>query len=107
LQLPLFRELAGSQETAIFVGHMFVFYFGIFANITPPVALAAFAGAGISGGDPNKTGFQAMKPAIAGFIVPFMFVFSHEMLMIDATVMNILLIAVTSLIGVFLLSITA
>ncbi|MBN8209615.1 TRAP transporter permease [Bacillus sp. NTK071] len=107
LQLPLFRELAGSPETAIFVAHMFVFYFGIFANITPPVALAAFAGAGISGGDPNKTGFQAMKLAIAGFIVPFMFVFSHEMLMIDATVMNVLLIAVTSLIGVFLLSVTA
>ncbi|MCA0992238.1 TRAP transporter permease [Pseudalkalibacillus hwajinpoensis] len=107
LQLPLFRELAGSQETAIFVAHMFVFYFGIFANITPPVALAAFAGAGISGGDPNKTGFQAMKLAIAGFIVPFMFVFSHEMLMVDATFLNILLIAVTSLIGVFLLSITA
>ncbi len=107
LQLPLFRELAGSPETAIFVAHMFVFYFGIFANITPPVALAAFAGAGISGGEPNKTGFQAMKLAIAGFIVPFMFVFSHEMLMVDATVMNILLIAITSLIGVFLLSVTA
>ncbi|WP_347551797.1 TRAP transporter permease [Pseudalkalibacillus hwajinpoensis] len=107
LQLPLFRELAGSPETAIFVAHMFVFYFGIFANITPPVALAAFAGAGISGGDPNKTGFQAMKLAIAGFIVPFMFVFSHEMLMVDATFMNVLVIAVTSLIGVFLLSVTA
>ncbi|WP_237417305.1 TRAP transporter permease [Halobacillus litoralis] len=105
LQLPLYRELAGSTETATFVAHMFVFYFGIFANITPPVALAAFAGAGVAGGDPNKTGFQAMKLAIAGFIVPFMFVFSHEMLMIDATVMNIVTITVTSLIGVFLLSI--
>lgn len=105
LQLPLYRELAGSTETATFVAHMFVFYFGIFANITPPVALAAFAGAGVAGGNPNQTGFQAMKLAIAGFIVPFMFVFSHEMLMIDATIMNIILITVTSLIGVFLLSI--
>ncbi|WP_226580761.1 TRAP transporter permease [Halobacillus litoralis] len=105
LQLPLYRELAGSTETATFIAHMFVFYFGIFANITPPVALAAFAGAGVAGGDPNKTGFQAMKLAIAGFIVPFMFVFSHEMLMIDATILNILVITVTSLIGVFLLSI--
>ncbi|WP_244877740.1 TRAP transporter permease [Halobacillus kuroshimensis] len=105
LQLPLYRELAGSTETATFVAHMFVFYFGIFANITPPVALAAFAGAGVAGGDPNKTGFQAMKLAIAGFIVPFMFVFSHEMLMVDATMMNIVTITVTSLIGVFLLSI--
>ncbi|MCA0971386.1 TRAP transporter permease [Halobacillus litoralis] len=107
LQLPLYREIAGSTETATFVAHMFVFYFGIFANITPPVALAAFAGAGVAGGDPNKTGFQAMKLAIAGFIVPFMFVFSHEMLMVDATVMNIILITVTSLIGVFLLSVMA
>ncbi|TFJ94193.1 TRAP transporter permease [Lentibacillus salicampi] len=107
LQLPYFRELAGSGETAVFVAHMFVFYFGIFANITPPVALAAFAGSGISGGDPMRTGFQAMKLAIAGFIVPFMFVFSHEMLMIDATVGNVLLIATTSLMGVFLLSVSA
>ncbi|MFG6115301.1 TRAP transporter permease [Halobacillus sp. MO56] len=105
LQLPLYRELAGSTETATFVAHMFVFYFGIFANITPPVALAAFAGAGIAGGNPNQTGFQAMKLAIAGFIVPFMFVFSHEMLMIDANFMNILVITITSLIGVFLLSV--
>lgn len=107
LQLPLFRELAGSGDSAIFVAHMFVFYFGIFANITPPVALAAFAGSGISGGDPMRTGFTAMKLAIAGFIVPFMFVFSNEMLMIDATVGNILMITVTSLMGVFLLSISA
>ncbi|KGP74179.1 TRAP transporter permease [Pontibacillus yanchengensis] len=107
LQLPLYQELAGSNTTAILVAHMFVFYFGIFANITPPIALAAFAGAGISGGDPNKTGFQAMKLAIAGFIVPFMFVFSHEMLMIDATLMNIILITITSVIGVLLLSIMA
>lgn len=106
LQLPLFRELAGSTETAVFVAHMFVFYFGIFANITPPVALAAFAGAGISGGDPTKTGFQAMRLAIAGFIVPFMFVFSHEMLMVDASVTSILVLTVTSVIGVFLLSVS-
>lgn len=107
LQLPFFRELAGTDETAIFVAHMFVFYFGIFANITPPVALAAFAGSGISGGDPMRTGMQAMKLAIAGFIVPFMFVFSREMLMIDATIGNLLLITVTSLTGVFLLSVAA
>ena len=105
LQLPLFRELGGSTDNAIFVAHMFVFYFGIFANITPPVALAAFAGAGISGGDPTKTGFQAMRLAIAGFIVPFMFVFSHQLLMVDATVGNLLLLVVTSVAGVYLLSV--
>ncbi|NBI30708.1 TRAP transporter permease [Chengkuizengella marina] len=107
LQLPLFRELAGSPETAIFVAHMFVFYFGIFANITPPVALAAFAGAGISGGDPTRTGFNAMKLAIAGFIVPFIFVFSHEILMIDFTPLKLFMIILTTVMGVFLLSVSA
>lgn len=104
LNLPLFRELAGSSETAIFVAHMFVFYFGLFANLTPPVALAAYAGAGISGGSPNATGFQAMKLAIAGFVVPYMFVFAHSMLMIDATWSNILWVIVTGVIGVLLLA---
>src|SRR5699024_2310574 len=50
----------------VLVAHMFVFYFGIFANITPPVALAAFAGAGISGGDPMRTGFTALRLSLAG-----------------------------------------
>lgn len=67
------------------VAHMFVFYFGLFANITPPVALAAFAGAGIAGGDPMRTGFQALKLSLAGFIVPFLFVYNPAMLMIDTT----------------------
>lgn len=105
LSLPLFREMAGSNETAIFIAHMFVFYFGIFANLTPPVALAAYAGAGISGGSPNATGFQAMKLAIAGFVVPYMFVFAHSMLMIDATVANILWVVVTGVVGVLLLAV--
>ncbi|WP_280568829.1 TRAP transporter permease [Chromohalobacter sp. 296-RDG] len=105
LNLPLFRELAGSNETAIFVAHMFVFYFGLFANLTPPVALAAYAGAGISGGSPNATGFQAMKLAVAGFVVPYMFVFAHSMLMIDATLSNILWVIVTGVVGVLLLAV--
>ncbi|MES1923833.1 TRAP transporter, 4TM/12TM fusion protein [Salinisphaera sp. T31B1] len=105
LNLPLFRELAGSNDTAIFVAHMFVFYFGIFANLTPPVALAAYAGAGISGGSPNATGVQAMKLAIAGFVVPYMFVFAHSMLMIDATWANVAAVAATGVVGVLLLAV--
>ncbi|MCS4504768.1 TRAP transporter permease [Arhodomonas aquaeolei] len=105
LNLPLFRELAGSGDTAIFVAHMFVFYFGIFANLTPPVALAAYAGAGISGGTPNATGIQAMKLAIAGFVVPYMFVFAHSMLIIDATWLNVLMVAATGVLGVLLLAV--
>ncbi len=69
----------------ILVAHMFVFYFGIFANVTPPVALAAFAGAGISGGNPMYTGFQALKLSLAGFIIPYLFVYEPSLLMIDPT----------------------
>lgn len=99
------------------VAHMFVFYFGLFANITPPVALAAFAGAGIAGGDPMRTGFQALKLSLAGFIVPFLFVYNPAMLMIDTTDVavnarefafpawtTIVSITVTSVIGILALS---
>ncbi|MEC5423948.1 TRAP transporter permease [Virgibacillus sp. C22-A2] len=101
----------------VLVAHMFVFYFGIFANITPPVALAAFAGAGISGGDPMRTGFHALKLSLAGFIIPYLFVYNPAMLMIDTTgvavtatefgfpsVISIVTITVTSLIGIIALS---
>ena len=66
--------------------HLFVFYFGIIADITPPVALAAFAASGISGGDPIKTGVVAAKLAIAAFIIPYMFVFNPAMLMMGASI---------------------
>src|SRR5699024_5355360 len=89
-----------------FVAHMFVFYFGLFANLTPPVALAAFAAAGISGGDPMRTGFASMKLAIAGFIVPFAFVYNSSLLMVDTTLMEGLIVAVTSILGVIMLGVS-
>ena len=98
----------------LLVSHMFVFYFGIFANITPPVALASFAGAGIAGGDPMRTGCQL---ALAGFIIPFIFVYNPNMLMIDINnavitansfplpaVTEIISVCVTSILGVIGLS---
>lgn len=85
------------------VSHMFVFYFGMLANLTPPVALAAFAGAGIAGGDTAKTGFQAVKIALAGFVVPYIFVFSPTLLMIDAHVIEIIVAVSTAIVGVFAL----
>lgn len=88
---------------APFVAHLFVFYFGIFANITPPVALASFAAAGISGGDPMKTGFSSMKLAIAGFIVPFMFVYHSSLLLINTTWAEAILVVITSVTGVMML----
>jgi TRAP transporter 4TM/12TM fusion protein len=79
--------------------HLFVFYFGIIADITPPVALAAFAAAGISGGDPIKTGVTSAKLAIAAFIIPYMFVFNPAMLMMGASIPEILWVVFTAIIG--------
>ncbi|WP_066294840.1 TRAP transporter permease [Bacillus sp. FJAT-29937] len=79
--------------------HLFVFYFGIIADITPPVALAAFAAAGVSGGDPIKTGVSASKLAIAAFIIPYMFVLSPELLMIDTTWYGVIWVVCTALAG--------
>ncbi|GED64218.1 TRAP transporter permease [Lysinibacillus fusiformis] len=79
--------------------HFFVFYFGIIADITPPVALAAFAASGISGGDPIKTGVNSAKLAIAAFIIPYMIVFSPSLLMIDTTVPQIIWVVFTAITG--------
>jgi len=87
------------------VSHLFVFYFAMFANLTPPVALAAFAAAGLSGGDPMKTGIQSVKLALAGFIIPYMFVYNTELLLIDTTLPVALRIAVTATIGVFMIGV--
>ncbi|MCD8077722.1 MAG: TRAP transporter permease [Lachnospiraceae bacterium] len=84
--------------------HMFCFYFAMFANLTPPVALAAFAAAGLSGGNPMKTGFQSVKLALAGFIVPYMFVYNNELLLMNVTLISGVQVVITSLIGVFLIS---
>ena len=85
--------------------HMFSFYYAMFANLTPPVALASFAAAGLSGGDPMKTGVASVKLAIAGFIVPFMFVFSPQLMLIDTTLAEGAWTAVTACIGVFMLAV--
>ena len=89
----------------ILSAHMFAFYFGIVADVTPPVALAAYAGAGISGANPLRTGVVAAKLAIAAFIVPYIFVLSPEILMINGTAGGILVATVTALIGMWGISI--
>ena len=81
--------------------HFFVFYFGIVADITPPVALAAYAGSAIAKAPPMKTAFTASKLAIAAFIVPYMFAMNPAMVLVDTTLGEVLLIAVTSLVGMF------
>lgn len=96
--------LAGSDPanitTSILLSaHMFAFYFGIIADITPPVALAAYAASGISGGEPIRTGFEASRLAIAAFLIPYMFVLSPELLLIDTTFFDAIFVIFTSIAG--------
>ena len=82
--------------------HFFVFYFGIVADITPPVALAAYAGSAIAKSNPMKTGINATKLAIAAFIVPFIFAYNPQMLFENVTsVFQIIQIVITALLGIF------
>ena len=81
--------------------HFFVFYFGIVADLTPPVALAAYAGAAIAQANPMKTAFTATKLAIGAFIVPYVFALNPAMLFIDTSVGEVILICITSFIGIF------
>ncbi len=81
--------------------HFFVFYFGIVADLTPPVALAAYAGAAIAQANPMKTAITATKLAIGAFIVPYVFALNPAMLFIDTTPIEIVQICITSLVGIF------
>ncbi len=81
--------------------HFFVFYFGIIADLTPPVALAAYAGAAIAQANPMKTAFTATKLAIGAFIVPYVFALNPAMLFVDTNVLEVILICVSSVIGIF------
>ncbi|WP_296320342.1 TRAP transporter permease [Treponema sp. UBA3813] len=85
--------------------HMFAFYFGIIADVTPPVALAAIAGAAIAKARPMRTAVNATKLAIGAFIVPYMFIYNPQMLMLGANALSILGITVTALLGMFAISV--
>lgn len=84
--------------------HMFIFYYGVLADITPPDALAAYAAAGIARSDPLATGWTATRLALAGIVVPFMFVYSPSILMQGADTGAIVLTIVTSLVGIVALA---
>ena len=84
--------------------HFFVFYFGIVADLTPPVALAAYAGAAIAQANPMKTAFTATKLAIGAFIVPYVFALNPAMLFIDTSFVEVILICLTSFAGIFAVS---
>ena len=86
----------------IIAAHFFVFYFGIVADITPPVALAAYAGSAIAKSDPMKTGVNATRLAIAAFIVPYIFAMDPTMMFVGGvTWYQVVLICITSVIGIY------
>jgi TRAP transporter 4TM/12TM fusion protein len=83
--------------------HLFVFYFGLMADVTPPVGLASYAAAAISGGDPLKTGVQAFWYSLRTGILPIVFLFNHELLLIGIeNIWHALLVIATSLIGILI-----
>jgi TRAP transporter 4TM/12TM fusion protein len=84
----------------LIAAHMFVLYFGVVADVTPPVALAAYAGAGLAEGNPIKTGFNALKLAAAGFLVPFVFAYSPALLLVDTTFADAIIAIISAIIGV-------
>ncbi|NLX63871.1 MAG: TRAP transporter permease [Clostridiaceae bacterium] len=84
--------------------HLFVLYFGSISTITPPVALSAYAGAALAGANPNKVGYTAFRFGIVAFIVPFMFVYDNALLL-QGTLLVILRVIITSLLGVYLIAI--
>ncbi|WP_279401266.1 TRAP transporter large permease subunit [Piscibacillus salipiscarius] len=102
LTIPALIEMGVSPMAA----HLFVFYFATLSAITPPVALAAFAAAGISGSEPMKTGLTAMRLGLAAYIVPFMFVYGENLLLIGGP-LETLLSVVTAIIGIIGIAIAA
>ena len=95
--------LQGEFETRtlamLLMAHLFVYYFGVLADITPPVCLAAYAASGISGGDPIRTGFYSVRIAVAAFVMPFMFVFNPELLLQDVTLVGGVIAAISGVVG--------
>jgi TRAP-type uncharacterized transport system fused permease subunit len=85
--------------------HLFVFYYGCLSHLTPPVALAAYAAAGLAESPPMKTGFAAWRIGLAGFIVPFMFVYGPALILEDS-VLNIIVAFITAVVGVWALAIS-
>ena len=83
--------------------YMFVLYFGIAADLSPPVALAAYAGAGIAGDDPMKTGATAVKLALAGFLVPYIYVYNPMLVLVGFKAVPFTIAIITAVLGVFLL----
>jgi TRAP transporter 4TM/12TM fusion protein len=96
LMAPVLVELAAQNDLAVplVAVHLFVFYFGLMADVTPPVGLAAYAAAAISGADPVKTGIQGFRYEIRTGLLPFIFIFNSEILLIDVSSIGHLLVVI-------------
>ena len=92
-----------SMDVLPLAAHLFIFYFGIISNVTPPVALAAYAAAGVARSNPTRTGVFAFKLSLSGFILPFMFVYNPVLLM-QGNALEILQSVVTAVLGIYSLS---
>lgn len=88
----------------LMAAHLFILYFGVIADITPPVALAAYAGAGLAGANSMRTGWTAVKLALAGFLIPYIFCYSPDLLLLDTTVPQALLAFGSACIGIWALA---
>lgn len=88
------------QNVPVLAAHLFVLYFGILADVTPPVALAAYASAGIANSDPVKTGIKAFLLSLAGFIVPYLFIYHPSLVLIDSNIINTAVIFSTTMLGI-------
>ncbi|MDD3689824.1 MAG: TRAP transporter permease [Synergistaceae bacterium] len=101
IAVPILREMGVVGLPA----HMFVFYYACLSTVTPPVALSAYVGAGMAGADTNEVGWAALRLSLAGFIVPFFFVYAPEILLVTGTSVSIAWAAITGLIGTALLAV--
>lgn len=100
LAAPALIQLGVDQLAA----HMFVFYFGVISNITPPVAVAAFVAAGIAGESPNRVGLEAFRIGSVAFLIPFMFVYGPELLLMNPDPVRLAVSLVTATVGVICLA---
>lgn len=102
LMAPVLVELAAQNDLAVplVAVHLFVFYFGLMADVTPPVGLAAYAAAAISGADPVKTGIQGFRYEIRTGLLPFIFIFNTELLLIDVgSIAQVLIVVALSIVA--------
>lgn len=95
----MIKDASGAQVVPILAAHLFVFYFGIIADVTPPVCLAAVAASGVAKSEPMKTGMQATRLAIGAFLIPYMFVISPELILINPDI-SIIPKLITAVLGI-------